>query len=353
MFYMPKMLKWAMIGGLSLSLMACQKSPDSATAQPNQATQNANLQELVIALDWVPNTNHTGLYAAIDQGYFKEQGFEAKIVQPSEDSTSTLVASQRADFGVYFQPNMVKRLVKGEPIIAVAAILQHNTAGLMSLKSLGATSPKSLHGKRYSTWEDPIDDATVASLVGNPLNKIPGESTDASTALRMNQFDYILAYYGWDGIHSNIKGVETNFFFLKDYEPIFDYYSPILIANRDALKNNPDRYKKALTAIKKGYLYAAHHPVESANILLKYAPETNKDLALESQKYISTQYLTDNGDWGTFDYKRWDRFFNWVYQNKLVDRPFPSKAGVTNDYLPAFSVENPTEPASQAVSAAK
>ncbi|WP_049235752.1 ABC transporter substrate-binding protein [Moraxella canis] len=308
---------------LGLSLNACSK---------DQSGNEPKLQELIIALDWVPNTNHTGLYVALDQGYFKEAGFDAKIVQPSEDSTSTLVANKRADFGVYFQPNMVKRLNKGEPITAVAAITQHSSAGLLSLGELGAGTPQDLQGKRYSTWEDPVDDAVVEQVVGAPLNKIPGESTDATTALRMNQFDYIMAYYSWDGIHAGIKGVDTNFFYLKDADPVFDYYAPLLIANNDALKNNPEKYKKALAAIKQGYLYAAHHPDESADILVKHAPEINVELAKKSQAYISPQYLDEQGDWGRFDYDRWDRFFNWVYQQGLMDE-FTPKAGVTNDYL--------------------
>lgn len=308
---------------LSLSLNACSK---------DQSVNEPKLQELIIALDWVPNTNHTGLYVALDQGYFKEAGFDAKIVQPSEDSTSTLVANKRADFGVYFQPNMVKRLNKGEPITAVAAITQHSSAGLLSLAELGAVTPQDLQGKRYSTWEDPVDDAVVEQIVGAPLKKIPGESTDATTALRMNQFDYIMAYYSWDGIHAGIKGVDTNFFYLKDADPVFDYYAPLLIANNDELKNYPEKYKKALAAIKQGYLYAAHHPDESAEILVKHAPEINVELAKKSQAYISPQYLDEQGDWGRFDYDRWDRFFNWVYHKGLMNE-FTPKSGVTNDYL--------------------
>lgn len=320
-------------------LTACQPKTDS-TASSTEADNNANnandtaKTELVISLDWVPNTNHTGLYVAQDKGYFAEEGLEVKIVQPSEDSASTLVATNRADLGIYFQPNMVSKLVKDVPITAVAAIAQHNTAGLMSLKSLGATNPKDLNGKRYSTWEDPIDDATVAHIVGDDLVKIPGEATDATVALRMNQFDYILAYYGWDGIHAQVQGVDTNFFFLKDYEPIFDYYSPVIIANNATLASNPDKIKHALAAIKKGYVYAAQNPEDSAKILVKYAPETNEALAMASQKYLSAQYLDENGDWGKFDYDRWNRFYEWVYDNKLIDNPLPPQAGVSNDYLP-------------------
>lgn len=320
-------IKWlsTLICGTALCLLSCQPSNDTKTTP---------LDELVIALDWTPNTNHTGLYVALDKGYFAEQGFDVKIVQPSEDSTSTLVANNRTDLGVYFQPNMVKRLNKGEPITAIATIVPHNNAGLLSLKSLGATTPALLHGKRYSTWEDPIDDKVVASLVGEPLNPIPGESTDATSALRMNQFDYILAYYSWDGIHANLKGVETNFSYLKDANPVFDYYSPVLIANTNQLQQNPNRYKKALNAISQGYTYASKHADESADILIKYAPEINPELAKASQKYMSGQYLAEDGSWGRFDYDRWDRFFTWVYEQGLIQSPFAPHEGATNDFLP-------------------
>ncbi|MDO4426680.1 MAG: ABC transporter substrate-binding protein [Moraxella sp.] len=318
-----------LMSAVSVALVGCTNNQETATAKAD-----GSLETLVIALDWVPNTNHTGLYVALDQGYFKQAGFDAKIVQPSEDSTSTLVSTKRADFGVYFQPNMVKRLNKGEPITAVAAITQTNSAGLLSLKSLGANSAADLKGKRYSTWEDPVDDATVASLVGTPLNPIPGEATDAATALRMNQFDYILAYYSWDGVHAGLKGVETNFFYLKDANPVFDYYSPILIANSDSLAQNPERYKKALSAIHDGYVFAAKNPAEAADILIKHVPEMNAELAKQSQAYISPTYLASDGSWGRFDYARWDRFFTWVSEQKLVEAAFAPQAGVTNDYLP-------------------
>ena len=78
---------------MALSLVACQPKADSAKQGED------GLTEVVISLDWVPNTNHTGLYVAQEKGYFADQGLAVKIVQPSEDSASTLVANNRADFG--------------------------------------------------------------------------------------------------------------------------------------------------------------------------------------------------------------------------------------------------------------
>lgn len=330
-------------GAVLLTIVACEGdklAANSATDVTANTAENATTTEpttFTIALDWVPNTNHTGLYVARELGYFAENGLKVNIVQPSEDSGATLVANKRADLGVYFQPNMAKRLNKGEPITAIAAINQHNTAGLMSLKTVGSKTinmPKDLKGLRYASWEDTIDDATVADLVGEPLNKIPLEVTDVASGFKLNQFDYLIIYYGWDGVNTKLKDLQTAFFPLKDFNPAFDYYTPVLIANNNELAAHPETYKAALKAIKKGYQYAAAHPSEAAEILIKAAPETNPELVRASQEYLSKQYLGESGDWGRFDYARWDKFYAWASSKGLAEK-LPPQTGVTNDYLPA------------------
>lgn len=318
---MKKLTNLLFILSLAFFLVACEKK--DANAQ--------KLKEITIVLDWTPNTNHTGLYVAKDKGYFKDQGLKVNIVQPAQDSAVVIVGSKRAEFGIYFQPNLIKRLIKNVPITAVAAILQHNTAGIMTKGTI--LKPTDLQGKRYFTWEDKIDDATVKDLVKGDLVKIPGETTDASMGLKAGMFDYLLAYYGWEGIDAKIKDIPINFFFLKDYNKAFDYYAPIIIANNDFLKTEPDIAKKALIAIKKGYEYAAKYPDKSAEILIKYAPEGNPDLIKASQEWISKHYIQDGKPWGIFDINRWDKFNNWVYEQKLIDKKLPSSAGVTNEYL--------------------
>lgn len=296
------------------------------------------LTKLTFVLDWVPNTNHTGLFVASDKGYFAEEGLEMDIVQPADDSSSSIVGAGKAEFGVYFQPNMVKKLVKDVPITAVAAILQHNTAGIMTLKDSGINSPKDLTGRKHSTWEDPIDDATMKAMVekdGGDWSKVelvPGESTDATTALQTKLFDSILVYQGWDYIHSQVKKVDTNFFPLKDAVPECDYYSPVIIANNNFLAEKAELAKKALRAIKKGYEFAAANPEEAAEILIKNAPEGDADLIKESQKFLSTKYIDDASSWGVIDENRWNTFFQWVFDHKLVEKDITGK-GFSNDYL--------------------
>lgn len=313
---------------LSLLIMVLGFVSCGTAKQPEK-----KLEKVTLVLDWVPNTNHTGIFVAKDKGYFEEEGIDLEIVQPAEDSSATVVGAGKAELGIYFQPNLVKKLLKNTPITAIAAILQKNTAGLMCLKSLGAKTPKDLEGKRYSTWQDPIDDATVKTLVGDKLQEIPGESTDATAGLVANQYDFIIVYSNWDLINARLKKVDVDFFPLAQYEPIFDYYTPVLIANNDFLKNKPEVARKVLKALEKGYRFAVEHPDEAANILIKNAPEGNPELIRESQKSIVKYYLNEKGEWGKVDIAKWDRFYNWLYEKKLIDKKLDSGAGVTNEYL--------------------
>ncbi len=315
-----------------------EKTEKKEEKTTEKTTEKKEIQKLTLVLDWVPNTNHTGIFVAKDLGYFAEEGIEMEIVQPAEDSSSVIVGSGRAEFGIYFQPNMVKRLLKDTPITAVAAILQHNTGGIMALADSGIETPKDMAGKKFSTWEDPIDDATIKFMVekdgGNwaDVSLVPGESTAATTALRMGMFDSIFVYQGWDYIHSQTMGVETNFIPLVDYVKEFDYYTPVIIANDDFLKEKPELAKAAMRAIKKGYEYCIENPEVAAEVLIKNAPEGDPELIKASQKFLSTKYIDDAKSWGIIDPKRWDAFYAWLYEQKLIEKDLQG-VGFSNDYL--------------------
>lgn len=130
-------------------------------------------------------------------------------------------------------------------------------------------------------------------------------------------------------------GLDTNFFYLKDFSSELDYYSPIIIANNDYLNNNKDEATKIIQAIKKGYQYAIDNPEEAANILIKYSPEleNKKDFIIESQKYLSKQYASNKEQWGKIEAERWNKFYNWVNNNKITDNPIKENSGFSNDYV--------------------
>ena len=302
--------------------------------------KSKNNQKIKIVLDWVPNTNHTGLYVAKDLGYFKEAGLDVEIVQPPEGSTTALIGAGGAEFGISFQDTLAKSFAKENPVpvTAVAAILQHNTSGIISLKEKGIDSPKKLEGKKYATWEDNIEQAILKKLVTDDkgdfskVKLIPYTITDVVTGLKTD-VDAVWVYYAWDGIATERAGLQTNFLKIRDYAKELDYYSPVIIANNDFLKKNPEIAKKVLKAIKKGYEYAMKNPEESAKILVKNSPELDINLVTASQKWISKEYQSDAKEWGIIDGNRWNRFYEWLYKNKAVEREIPKDFGYSNEYL--------------------
>ena len=107
-----------MITAMTLSLFGCGK-------EDKKESKSDELKEITLVLDWTPNTNHTGFYVALNEGYYKEEGLKVNIVQPPEDGATTMVASGKAQFGVDFQDYLAPVFTSEEkiPVTAVAAMI--------------------------------------------------------------------------------------------------------------------------------------------------------------------------------------------------------------------------------------
>lgn len=299
-------------------------------------------KEVTLVLDWTPNTNHTGIYVAIEKGYFAEEGLSVEVVQPPEGGAEVLVASGKAEFGVSFQDTMAPALVGEDAleITAVAALIQHNTSGIVSRAGEGIDRPLGMEGKSYSTWNSSIELAMLENVVesdGGDFSKvklIPSTVTDEVSALETNSTDSIWIFYGWAGVKMELEAIDIDYFAFKDINPVFDYYTPVLIANNDFLEEDTDSAKAFLRALKKGYEYAIDNPEEAAQILCDYAPELDYELVLASQQYLAREYKAEVTRWGYIDPARWNGFYNWVSEEGLLDERIPENTGFLNDYLP-------------------
>ena len=315
---------------LVLSLTACggEKAADKIT----------------VVLDWTPNTNHTGIYVALANGYFEEEGLNVEVVQPPEDGAVALVASGKAQFGVSFQDSLAPAFVGDAvmPVTAVAAVIQHNTSGIISRAGEGMDTPSGLEGKKYATWDLDVEKATIRDVMaadGGDFDKvelIPSTVTDEVSALRSGSVDAIWIFYGWAGVACEVAGLPTDYFEFADIDPVFDYYTPVIIGCNAWLEENPEAARAFLAALAKGYTYAVENPKEAADILMEAAPElsANAELVYASQEYLAAEYIADGTRWGEFDAERWAAFFEWLNENSLLEEKIDPDYGFTNEYLP-------------------
>ena len=339
---MKKILRVLLFSLLVILAVACGKKDSQGNGgNGEKKSDESPSKKISIVLDWTPNTNHTGLFVAKELGYFKEEGLEnVEIVQPPEGSTTALIGAGGAQFGISFQDTLAKSFSNDSPVpvTAVAAIIQHNTSGIISVKDKGIDSPKKLEGHKYATWDDEIEKAILKKIItddGGDFKKvkmIPNTVTDVVTALKTD-IDAVWVYYAWDGIATELAGLQTNFLNFADYGKELDYYSPVIIANNDYLKKNPEEAKKVLKAIKKGYEYSIKNPKEAAKILVKNAPELKLELVTASQEWLASKYTSYATEWGVIDQKRWDLFYEWLFKNGLIKKEIPKGYGFSNDYL--------------------
>ncbi len=330
---MKKLLAMLLSFGLLCSLVGCGNSAGKNGGEP-----------ITIVLDWTPNTNHTGIFVAQANGYFAEVGLNVEIVQPPEDGAVPLVASGKAQFGVSFQDSLAPAFVGDAtmPVTAVAAVVQHNTSGIVSRAGEGMDTPKGLEGKKYATWDLDVEKATIRDVMvadgGNfdLVELIPSTVTDEVSALQSGSVDAIWIFYGWAGVACEVAGLDTDYFAFADIDPVFDYYTPVIIGNNAWLEENPETAKAFLSALAKGYTYAVEHPREAADILMDVAPElqSNRELVYASQEYLAKEYIADATQWGVFDAERWATFFRWLNENNLLPEEIDPNYGFTNEYLP-------------------
>ena len=332
---MKKFISLALCFVLLFSFAACGKDEGGAEG----------ITEITLCLDWTPNTNHTGFFVADKLGYYEDAGIKATIVQPPENGAELMVASGRAQFGISFQDTLADLFSTENPpeITSVAAILQHNTSGIISRKGEGITSPKGLEGKRYSTWDWSIEQATVRYVMEKDggdyekLQLLPSVPTNEAEALRNKDTDAIWIYYAWAGVACEKAELDFDYFAFTDIDKVFDYYTPVIVANNTFLKENPETAKAFLSATKKGYEYAVENPADAAKMLVEGdttgSLNGSLDFVTASQEWISEKYIDDAAQWGIFDADRWNAYYSWVYDEGLIENKIPEDFGFTNDFI--------------------
>lgn len=325
--------------GILAAAVAAGLSGCADTASEKVA-EGESPENVTVILDYVANTNHTGMYVALDQGYYKEAGMDVSIVEPTEGATATLIAVGKGDFGISYQEDVTIARTSADPlpVKAVAALIQHNTSGFVTYGDKDIHSPKDFEGKTYAGWGGPGEEAVLKAVMakdGGNFSKLDMVISDGSgfEALK-DKVDVMWFFEGWDNIKCRLNDFPINYMELRQLDKRLDYYTPVIIASEDTLKNKPEMTKKFLEATAKGYRYAIEHPKESAEILHKYAPDYSLEMLTMSQEYLAGKYMEDTKRWGEMKDSVWDNYTDFLVEYGVIEEDIPADQCYTNEFLP-------------------
>ncbi len=308
-------------------------------AVPVSADEGAELKKVTVILDYVPNTNHTGMYVALEKGYYEEEGLDVEIIEPTDGATATLVAQQKGTFGVSYQEDVTIALTAEDPlpIKAIATIIQHNTSGFVSLADSGIESPADFEGKTYAGWGGPGESAVLEACMtqaGKDFSKLNMVISDGSGFEALGKScDLMWFFEAWDSVMAEMNGVELNYMACRDLDERLDYYTPIIIASNAVLEEDPEMVSEFLRATEKGYADTIADPDASAEILSKYAPNYDLEMLKISQEYLADKFMEDTDVWGEMKDEVWDNYSAFLQEYGVISEAIPAAECYTNEFL--------------------
>ncbi|GAB7110665.1 ABC transporter substrate-binding protein [Streptomyces phaeofaciens JCM 4814] len=310
------------------------------------------LAEVTLALDWTPNTNHTGIYVAQQLGWFKDAGIDLKIVPYGSTSPETLLAHHKADFGISYQEGLTAARSAGQDLTSVYAVTQKtNVTIAVSADRKDITSPKDLDGKTYAgfgaAYEKPLLRSVIKNAGGTGEFTSVTLNTSAYSALYAGKADFAMPMPTWEGLEAKLSGKPLKNFELTDYG-FPEIYSTLIASSDEYLEANGATARKFLAAVARGYAYAVENPSKAADLLIKANKGvlTNTELVHASEQLLADSYYrAADGSLGTQSADRWKAFADFEYKagllsdadgKKLTAAPDTS-SWFTDDYLPEKS----------------
>ena len=294
---------------------------------------------MTLVLDYVPNTNHTGIYLAKEKGYYKEAGLNVQIIEPGDNSTSIgLVGADKAQFGVSYQEDVTYAHADGQniPVKAIATVIKHNTSGFATLSDSNIHSPKDFEGKTYAGWQSPSEEAVLKAVMekdGGDFSKLTMVGSNGEGPESLGKSSDIQWYFeGWDMIKAKEAGIELNYIPLKELDERLDYYTPVIITNDQLIKSDPELVQSFMDATKK----AIRKLLRIQMTVLNCCKNMQKKMIGRFRRITSIlvkNYTDDPENWGLMEEKVWRNYTAFMQENGLIKQDVPSQELFTNQFI--------------------
>jgi ABC-type nitrate/sulfonate/bicarbonate transport system substrate-binding protein len=332
-----------LIAALLATLVAGCGMLGGATPTPAAATVR-------LALDWTPNTNHTGFFVADNEGWYRDAGVTLDVLPFADTAPEALLAAHQAECGISFQDALTFAVAAGGDITSVMAILQKTGSAIAVLDSSDLTRPKDLDGKTYAGFGYPNEEPTLKAVIrddgGTGTFDVVTLNEAAYEALYAKRADFTIVFTAWEGVEARLRNIPLRYFEFADYG-FPQFYQVVLACDRQWLEREPDAAKRFVAATVRGFERAQSDPEGAAQILMDENPgafDSNPELPNASAHFLAEgSYLVDSdGKVGRQTLERWQGYSGFLYdQGLLVDangralsQPPDYSSLFTNDFLP-------------------
>ncbi|MGB0370341.1 MAG: ABC transporter substrate-binding protein [Opitutales bacterium] len=264
-----------LLGCLLLALFSGCATPSKQTLTP-----------VVMQLDWKFNVQFAGLYQAVEQGYFEDEGLavELKEVPKDYDIFSPVVGHADLRFGCSESNRILMESSGGMPLVALATMFQGSPMGWISLESTGIESVADFRGKKIGVHEDGVFVIDLA-LRKNGLADVPFETFEVGhspEALLSGKADLVQGYVLDEFVkYRKVSPEPLRIVMAKDNGYLA--YSQVIYADKATVAKYPEKTRGFLRAVQKGWEYVDQNREATVDLVLsKYSPQLDRDYQLES-----------------------------------------------------------------------
>ncbi|MCQ6276896.1 ABC transporter substrate-binding protein [Bacillus sp. V3B] len=298
--------------------------------ESNQESEETELKEVSIMLDWYPNAVHSYLYVAKEKGYFEEEGVKVDIQFPANPTDPlSLAAAGKITLGLYYQPDVIMaRANENLPVKSVASIVQTPLNHMVFLENSPIQSPKDLEGKKVGYPGIPLNEALLETMVthdGGDTSKVNliDVGFDLGTAVVSEQVDAVLgAFINHEVPVLKDKGYETRNFNPVNYG-VPAYNEIVLVTSDETWAQDKEAIQSFWKAAKKGYEFMKENPEEALTILFNHQDEANfrldETVEKESLDILLPKMETKGVGFGSQDEENWEEVGAWLQDVGLIE----------------------------------
>ena len=294
-----------------------------------------------LMLDYFPNADHAGIYAAQADGDFEEAGLAVEIRQPPDPAAPIKqVAAGRVDLAISYEPEVLRARDQGLSVVSVAAIVQKPLTSIISLPKAKISKPADLEGKTVGTAGIDYQHAYLETVlreagVGPSSVKERNVGFGLSPALLTGKVDAVLgAFWNYEGTELRLRGKRPQIIRIED-AGVPTYNELVLVANEDALERDGDKIRAFIGAVSRGTRDLRRDPDAAIDGLLEANPELDPELQRAAVDVTLPLFFPPEGEpFGWQDPEQWDAFSAWMKDNDLLEQPPEPAASFDNELLP-------------------